>query len=206
MTWKGFTAILAGLLAALFMQACSTAPATGQDERLVRHDLRKDGLAGMDDWAIEARLAVNDGSDGGSGKLRWHEGGDRRQMDFHGALGRGAWRLESTADGAQLELADGRSYRAVTVGELVREQLGWSIPVEALSWWVLGLEAPGSIDSRSLDENGTLRSLSQQGWEIEFDRYRDVGGIDMPHKMTASQADKSVKLAVRQWTLGAGHE
>ena len=206
MTGSRITAILACALVALVLQACSTVPTSGQDERLARHEIRKTDLDGIEHWAIEARLAVKDGSDGGSGKLHWREGVDRRRMEFHGALGRGAWRLESTAGGAELELADGRLYQAGSVGELVRDQLGWSIPVEALSWWVLGLEAPGSFESRSLEENGVLLALSQQGWEIEFDRYREVDGIDMPHKMTARRADKSVKLAVRQWTLGSGHE
>ncbi len=65
------------------------------------------------------------------------------RMDFHGAMGRGAWRLVAGGGGAELELADGKRYSAETVGELVRGQLGWAIPVENLSWWVRGVQAPG---------------------------------------------------------------
>ena len=198
------TGVLFGLGAALFLQACSTVPTTTvpETELETRYGIRAAELSALDSWTLEGKLAVNDGNDGGSGKLRWQEGDEQSRMDFHGALGRGAWRLESGPDGAELQLADGRTYQAASVSELVRGQLGWSVPVEALSWWVLGLQAPGSADARSFEADGTLKSLSQQGWKIEFGRYREQDGISMPMKVTARQAEKSVKLALRQWELG----
>lgn len=192
----------------LFLQACTTVPTTKTTEAdwLARYESRVSEFSELKAWTLEGRLAVNDGSDGGSGKLRWQEESEARRMDFHGAMGRGAWRMISTQNGAELELADGRSFQAATVGELVRGQIGWSVPVESLSWWVLGLQAPGPADARSIEEDGTLSALSQQGWGIEFDRYREVDGINMPHKITARQAEKSVKLAVRQWGLGTSRD
>lgn len=123
-------------------------------------------------------------------------------MDFHGALGRGAWRLQASRFGAELELADGTRYQAPNVDLLVQQQLGWQIPVETLAWWVRGLAAPEDFDQRELDQDGNLLLLSQRGWQIEYGRYSQVGGIAMPVKMTARQADKSVKLAIRNWEFG----
>lgn len=193
-----------GLGVALLLQACSSVPTAtvSTTELETRYGSRAAELSALDSWTLEGKLAVNDGNDGGSGKLRWQEGDEQSRMDFHGALGRGAWRLVSGPGGAELELADGRAYQAASVSELVRGQLGWSVPVEALSWWVLGLQAPGSADARAFEADGTLKSLSQQGWNIEFDRYREHDGFNMPMKVTARQAEKSVKLAVRQWELG----
>ena len=197
------TGLLSALGAALLLQACSTVPtvAVPETELEVRYDSRAAELSALDSWTLEGKLAVNDGNDGGSGKLRWQEDDGHSRMDFHGALGRGAWRLVSGPGGAELELADGRSFKAASVSELVRDQLGWSVPVEALSWWVLGLQAPGSSLARTFDEDGTLKTLSQQGWDIEFERYREQEAINMPMKVTARQGEKMVKLAVRQWEL-----
>lgn len=183
-------------------------PRAGEAEPgwLERYEARATELASLEQWTLEGRLAVSDANDGGSGKLRWQEAADGRRMDFHGALGRGAWRLVSGSAGAELELADGSSFRAASVAELVRGQLGWNIPVEALSWWVLGLEAPGQPETRYLNDDGTLSSLGQQGWKIEYDRYRQVDGFTLPSKLTARQGEKTVKLAIRQWELDAGHE
>ena len=171
-----------------------------------RYESRAVRLSELPQWTLRARLAVSDGEDGGSGSLRWVEDADGSRMDFHGALGRGAWRLAAGQGGAELELADGSRFRADTVDELLRDRLGWLIPVDSLTWWVRGLQAPGRPVSSTLGEDGTLRSLEQDGWTIEFQRYREFAGIDLPVKMTARQAQRTVKIAVREWELAGAHD
>jgi outer membrane lipoprotein LolB len=102
-----------------------------------------------------------------------------------------------------LEMADGGVYRAKTSNELFEQRIGWKIPVTALAWWVRGISAPGRWEMRELDEHGNLLKLSQQGWNIEYSRYRDSGGVSMPTKMTARRPPYSVKLVVQHWELQA---
>lgn len=196
---------IAGLLAAvLLLPACSAVQTTdsGDPARLEQYETRVRAILKRDAWGLRGRLAVNDENDGGSGTLHWQESPGGTRMDFHGAMGRGAWRLVAGGSGAELELADGKRYSAETVGELVRGQLGWAIPVENLSWWVRGVQAPGPSDRRTLGEDGSLSFLSQSGWDIEFGRYRDVQGLSLPLKLTARQGGKMVKLAIRDWETG----
>lgn len=197
----------------LLFSACSTAVVreTDQGERRQLYLEREAMLAGIDDWALDGRLAVSDGEDGGSGKLRWRQSAAETEMDFHGALGRGAWRLQANRNGAVLELADGRVFREPTVNGLASSQLGWEIPVDALSWWVRGLAAPeerGALTSSEAlrvepDDAGLPRLLRQHGWTVEYDRYRLVGSVNLPVKLTARRDGHSVKLVVRHWELPA---
>jgi outer membrane lipoprotein LolB len=197
----------------LLFSACSTAVVreADQGERRQLYFEREAALAGIDDWALDGRLAVSDGEDGGSGKLRWRQSAAETEMDFHGALGRGAWRLQANRNGAMLELADGRVFREPTVNGLASSQLGWEIPVDALSWWVRGLAAPQEgVALRSAealriepDEAGLPRLLRQHGWTVEYGRYRLVGNVNLPVKLTARRDGHSVKLVVRQWELPA---
>jgi outer membrane lipoprotein LolB len=131
------TAVVLPLLLLSVLPACSTIPPADEDEyeRARLYELKFDHLAGLDDWNMNGRLAVRNEEDGGSGSFNWkHTSGDSR-MDFHGALGRGAWRMTAWADGAELELADGTIHRAHSVNELVRQQLGWEIPWLAGRIW-----------------------------------------------------------------------
>jgi outer membrane lipoprotein LolB len=141
---------IAGLAAVIFLAACSSVPLTKTDQAGLAglYQARHDNLLSLEQWAFEGRLAVNDGQDGGSGHFNWQRHGEASSMDFHGALGRGAWRLEADRNGAVLELADGEIDRAPSVGQLVERRLGWKIPVDALSWWVKGCTAPGNWDQR----------------------------------------------------------
>lgn len=193
------------LLAAgmVLLSACTTMPVTDAEfsARTVLYEERLSLLEDVESWSLEGRLAVSDENDGGSGHFSWQKIAQDSRMDFHGALGRGAWKLETGPGGAELELADGSSHHAESIDLLVRQQLGWQIPVETLAWWVRGLAAPESFEQRQLDENGNLSELSQRGWTIEYGNYRVVGTVPMPVKMTARKAEKSVKLAIRNWKL-----
>lgn len=198
----------------LFAAALAQAPGCGsvrpldteQAARLPLYEERAARLGQRESWSLEGRLAVSDNSDGGSGFLSWQQHPGSSRMDFHGALGRGAWRLLADTNGAELEFADGRRYRAKGIDELVRAQVGWQVPVEALSWWVRGLAAPGKLQQRILDEQGRLSLLQQGGWHIEFGRYGMTDGEAMPARMIARQQDRSVKLAIRKWELSGSHE
>jgi outer membrane lipoprotein LolB len=203
-----FIRVCLALALAALVQACATAPRELESDpgRQQRYENRADDLATRPDWSLKGRLAIKDANDGGSGNLQWKQDSGSTRLDFHGALGRGAWRLQVDGDGAELELADGQLFRADTVQVLIRDQIGWVIPIESLAWWVRGLEAPGSAEGRRLDEDGTLQYLHQHGWEIEYGQYREVGDISLPRRLTARQEERTVKLAVRNWTVGPRHD
>lgn len=210
-TGSRYLAWLAPVVAAVFLASCAAVPPLDSEQRLRAplYDQRFNRLSEFESWTLEGRLAISDEADGGSGSLSWRQAGSSSRMDFHGALGRGAWRLVADASGAELEFADGTLHRAPSIDTLVRGQVGWAVPLESLAWWVRGLAAPGEIQWRLLDENGRLSELGQDGWRIEFSRYGEVGdpgggqagGMSMPLRMTARQAARTVKLAIRKWEL-----
>jgi outer membrane lipoprotein LolB len=192
------------LLLLVLLPACSSIQPIVVDEpgRARLYEMKSSQLLTFSNWALIGRLAVSNSEEGGSGNFKWKNNTGDSQMDFHGALGRGAWRLAADAAGAKLELADGTNYKADSIDELVRLQVGWEIPVSSLSWWVRGLVAPGEYRERKIDNEGNLVELLQHGWHIEYGRYSTVEGIHLPARLTARKADWKVKLVVRDWVLG----
>lgn len=191
------------LLMLLLLSGCAAPPqrqASMADLELL-YEQRHQRLAQAVNWELKARLAVSSGDEGGSGHFTWQLAGNYSEMDFYGALGRGAWRLIADDGMAELTLASGELYRAGSVEELVRNQVGWDIPVDDLAWWVRGLVAPGPFSSRNLDQQGQLSSLTQSGWAIRFERYAPHNGVSLPMRLTASRGDSRVRLAVRDWRL-----
>lgn len=158
----------------------------------------------VDEWRLLGRISLDDGDQGGSGKLQWEVAADRSTIDFHGAMGRGAWHLEISPESAVLKEANGNEYRAPGVDNLIQQQMGWPVPVDALKWWVRGLAAPGSIEHRQLDDQGLLLGLGQFGWQIDFNRYKSDTGVAMPTRLDARRENYRVKLAVSRWHIGPG--
>lgn len=156
----------------------------------------------LDEWGFSGKLSLDDGQEGGSGTLRWNVRDQSTVLDFRGAMGRGAWQLQITPHGATLTEADGSTLSAPDVESLVHDRIGWHVPVDALAWWVRGLEAPGPASARDVDADGRLVMLEQSGWNIEFGRYTTADGLDLPARLEARSGDHRVKLAIGAWRLG----
>lgn len=186
----------------LFLNACTgvavkqTGPANQQ-----AYQQRAQKLIGWSEWGLSGKISLDDGDQGGSGKLQWRVEPGKSELDFHAALGRGAWHLQIVPGHAVLTQANGDRQSASSVNALIQEEMGWPIPVEALQWWVRGLIAPGAVADQQIDSAGLLVSLQQFGWSVEFARYDTGGGVAMPKRLNATMENYRVKLAIGRWQM-----
>jgi len=191
------------LIVPLALSACTGTrlrePATGTQTAYAE---RAGRLGQIRSWALSGRISLDDGKEGGSGSLRWGVGPRTSELDFHGAMGRGAWHLSISPELVVLREANGERQEADDVDELVRQRLGWPVPVAALGWWVRGLVAPGDVDSVQLDRRGRPVRLAQDGWRVKFERYTTGEGESLPLRLDARRGQYRVKLSVRRWQMG----
>lgn len=191
------------LLSLVLLSACAARAPQSEftdPERLYAE--RRAQLQAWSGWSLTGRLGIHHGDDGGSGRLDWTSSAGRSQLAFRGALGQGAWRLDVTPDLARLELKDGTVQEARRVEDLVFDQTGWVAPVTALRWWVRGLawpDGPAPTD-RQYNGDGTLASLAQAGWRIDWTRYtQQAEALLLPSRLQLTQEDVSIKLAISRW-------
>ncbi|MGB5290393.1 MAG: lipoprotein insertase outer membrane protein LolB [Lysobacterales bacterium] len=163
-------------------------------------------LSVVEEWGLVGKISLDDGDQGGSGKLRWDVKPDHSELDFHGAMGRGAWHLQTGPQGALLKMADGTEQRAESVNELIQDNIGWPVPLDALHWWVRGLAAPGFADNEEIGAYGLLVSLLQFGWNVSFTRYDSFEGMELPVRLNATRDDYRVKLAIQRWRMDQGDD
>jgi outer membrane lipoprotein LolB len=161
-------------------------------------------IVAIQNWSFVAKISLDDGNEGGSGKLKWDVLSEDSELDFHGAMGRGAWNLRINPQRAVLSEANGDTQTASNVNDLVQQRLGWPLPVDALQWWVRGLAAPGSIEGEVFDSNGLLVNLKQFGWSIDVNRYKSFAGLDLPVRVDARRDQFRVKLAISRWQMDSG--
>ncbi len=184
------------------LSACATqaakSPGPGAEHA---YQQRHDYLVALDAWSLSGRLAADNRKEGGSGSLTWQHNGSVTRMSFRGAMGKGAWELHASPGQANLRLADGREYSAATIAELVSLHMNTKVPVDALTWWVLGLAQPKVWENRQLDEEGRITSLRQLGWDVSFSGYKLEEQVWLPGKLVARNQDHTVKLAISDWNL-----
>jgi outer membrane lipoprotein LolB len=192
----------AWVLPALLLGACGTLPPADGTRELANgaYQERAAALTAWVRWDFIGQLSVDDGSDGGTGRLHWRVREQDSRLDFRGSLGRGAWRMTIQPGSAVLEKADGSRSEARSVEELIQREVGWRIPVESLRHWVLGLRAPGHSRAMEVDDQGRITRLEQQGWSIDFDRYRRWEGVELPGRIEAVRGELRVKLVAGRWS------
>ncbi|SMF54442.1 outer membrane lipoprotein LolB [Alteromonadaceae bacterium Bs31] len=180
-------------LLALILVACGSLP---EKKASLNHPSE------MQNWTLQGKIGVKALGESQSANFHWQNSDQQGYtIRVHGPLGQGAAKLERDFQGVSFE-ADGVSQRATTAEELMSMNLGWSFPVDAMSWWVRGLPAPQlEIQREQLNEQGLLSELEQGGWTIQYTRYQLVGGLNLPAKLLASRHEHrvEVKLLLKKW-------
>ncbi len=156
-------------------------------------------------WEVRGRLAVRLADEAWHGTFAWRHAPDRQRVDLAGPLGQGSARLDQDATGATLDIGGGRVLRGTDTGALLEQQFGWSLPLDGLRHWIGGQADPGRPATPRRDAEGRLVGLAQDGWQIAFERYREVAGAGLlPHRVVLVRDALEVRLVVDAWQTGQG--
>ena len=200
--------LLGAAFIGLILQGCMTAPpAPPPDDSLTRQQpegwqARKAQLRALNQWTLQGKVAVRHDQGNDSAVIReWTQNADQFLIEMSSAfMGMGSVRLEGSPTFLTITDSDGEQYLSEDPDSLIRETLGWSLPVEALYVWVRGLPLQNSPADLFFDQQGRVSHLRQQGWEIHYDRYATLAGIEeVPHALTATRNELRLRLVITRW-------
>lgn len=159
----------------------------------------KQQIAPLDAWQISGKLGIRSEQESGSAVLFWLQRQDYFDIRLSGPLGQGSTRLTGREGAVSLEIANRGIFQATSAQDLMQQQLGWSLPVENLLWWVRGLPAPHSKSQVQLDSNSLLARLEQDNWQVEYLSYRSENGLQLPERIKLSGAGLNITLVIKEW-------
>ncbi|PTU75202.1 lipoprotein insertase outer membrane protein LolB [Pseudomonas mangrovi] len=163
--------------------------------------VHKQQVGVIDAWQISGKVGIRVAQPGesGSGTLFWLQRQDYYDIRLAGPLGRGATRLTGRPGAMTLEVAGQGRYEAESPEAMLEENLGWSLPVSHLLWWVRGLPAPDSRSRLELDGDSRLARLQQDGWQVEYLRYAEHQGHWLPERIKLHGEGIEVTLVIKDW-------
>ena len=186
---------------ALLLAACSGSPPNGevdQQQAGVLWQHHQAQLQAIRDFVLSGRIAEL-GLTGNRADLKWTQKAAHFEVRVSGPLGVGALLLSGVPDAVTIRTKDG-VLQTRDPSDFMQQQLGWSLPVARLRYWVLGLPAPGSAPSLLLDAQGRAATLQQDGWNMQYLEYQTVGALALPRKLEMADGTHSFRLVIDQWS------
>lgn len=203
MSWAGRVPRLAAGLLALALGACAVRPPRVEPESAAFLQARAESMQAWPAWSFEGRVAVRDGKEGGSGRIRWREDGGTYEISLRAPVSATTWVLAGDAVQCELRGIAPQPLRGVDPGELLARETGWHLPVAHARSWVRGLALdPGTARLGPL-RDGLPRLLEEDGWAVEFREWSPAvdGRPPMPQRIIARRAPWEARLAIADWSL-----
>jgi len=194
--------VRAALVAVMLVTTGCVTPTGVELPDISEWDRRAMILGQLDEFDFRGRIAVSAGGDGFNGKFSWYQDEDAFRATVSGPLGIGTVLIEG--DERLVEVTDKDDVKTVLddVEADLYVRYGWTIPVESLRYWALGIPDPRVPAETSFNAAGELTELMQRGWTVAVDGYREAGGGQpMPRRLTASNTDTKVRLVIDRWVF-----
>lgn len=198
-TFPQFLARLVLAMVLLALAACAPVRVRETPAALAAQAAREARLAPLTHWALTAHIGVSNRGDGGSGDLDWTQNGDAFRFTVRAPVTGKTWTLSGDAGHATLEGVDPQPDTDADAQRLLRDRLGWDVPLAELRAWVRGLRASGSLASVEYDAQNLPAVIEQDGWRVEYRDWFADRDPPLPRKVFASRGDARVRMVVESW-------
>lgn len=164
---------------------------------------RQADFAKMSSWRMQGRVGIQFRDQSASFGLSWlQQGNDQYEMNIKNPLtGAVMAYMKGSANNVTLE-TNGKTYQDASAERLLQGQMGVSLPLSGMKYWVRGVPAPDSpVTSVKLDRMGRPEVLQQAGWQVEYTGWEGNGLRALPEKINLSRAVENtrVKVIAKDW-------
>ena len=80
---------------------------------------------------------------------------------------------------------------------VMRQRLGWSLPLAVLPWWMSGRPAPdGGVTDSEYDAEGRLTAFRQLGWQVGYNSFDAREAASRPLRITAERPGYRIRVSI----------
>ncbi len=171
---------------------------------MVPWPLRQAQLDNLQHWALQGSILIKHQRQSWHARLHWQQQGQGRyQINVFSPLGAGVGRLQGTPEQSVFTTAQGEVHRAKSAEALLMRELGWQLPLAGLQSWLKGVPAQNlAVSALTRDRYQRLDALQQQGWRIDYQRYSQVQGMQLPSQLLMRRQDWEIRTVVTAWIIG----
>lgn len=185
----------AGILAlalVLALMGCASGPELPQ----AKYDVAaNEYLYGLGAWSLEGRLSLAGKDSSWSANIVWRHVPGKEWIRLSGPLGQGGAVVELVGGVVSIDRGNGDVQRSDSPDSFLSQQLGISVPVDSLRYWVVGLPQP-AYESRMV-----VDGFSQLGWLVGYRQMQNIEGRVLPRNISVVKERVRLKLFIDNWVL-----
>jgi len=190
------------LLTIIMLSGCSTQQAVQDTTQLnplnwIEH---ANQIKQIKNWQSSARIAIKIDNKTQTASMHWLQQQEQFKIDFSGPFGQRGLELIGDDQSVTLNIAQEAPISGKNTSDILRQRLGWNLPVENVKHWILGLPSPLSKSKATL-KNERLSNLIQDGWNISYPKYKRFGEQFLPAKIVISKDNTRFLLAIYKWDI-----
>ena len=121
------------------------------------------------------------------------------QLALSGPLGFGYAQIDANAHQVSIKVNNQDKVYADSAEHLMQAQMGWSVPVSGLVYWLKGIAENPMQASLEYSPYGTLASLKEQGWQINYSQEQRFANYIIPARLHAKQGCLAMVLSIKQF-------
>jgi outer membrane lipoprotein LolB len=193
---------LSAFCVVFFLSSCVNNPHPTVNLNSTAHQL---SLKKQDHWLIKGKLGFKSSDKKQSANFRWQQTQQKYQLNMTSIIGTSLLNMKGDQQTVTL-VTDGETYQDHDPSHLIWRVTGWQIPIEKLQFWIKGQHQINDLVITS--QQGWVSQLQPmcnncQNWLINYDNYKLIDDIWLPHNVSLSNKLNNSQLIIRvnKWDL-----
>lgn len=138
---------------------------------------------------ISGRFNIKTAEKNNYGNFTWIKTGTNESMELRSPIGSTVAKITIESKVATLETKD-KTYTGDDLDQMLEDNLGFTLPMQSLHFWIQGVALPGIPIDSNLDDG-----FVQLGWKVEYLAWTDP---NHPKILLCSKGDLTIKLLI-EW-------
>ncbi|MEP1470748.1 MAG: lipoprotein insertase outer membrane protein LolB [Halieaceae bacterium] len=187
------------ILCGLLLAGCASQPSDVTPD--LPWEQRRTVLATLENWKINGKLALRRADFAESANMVWVQEGEVAFVNLTGPWGIAATRLRTDGSTLEVEQGEERAVYDISTPEAAANSTGWDLPVHSLSTWVLGIPHDDKRAGEMQIENDLVQAFSEDGWQIQYERYEQFGLYTLPTRMRIENEELRATIIMYDWSV-----
>jgi outer membrane lipoprotein LolB len=159
---------------------------------------------GLDDherWQLSGKIGVRGPQLAESAYINWRQCGNLFDIRISGPLGQTVARIDGSGEQLRVWFEGHDPVQTSEPEQLMQQQLGWSVPLRALRYWVRAEAAPGPSATLA-GPTQQPDTLQQFGWQVNYFSYHQTSATTLPAKLRMDDGrGLQATLIINEWLL-----